>query len=237
MAATFVLASNQTAALSSSLGVLQNIAGATLMTWVKPVTLTGTERMMLYFSTGTANNSSRAAITMRIGTGFRCSGRRLDADTVQTVDSTTVPATGTIYHVAGVLDWTNTALRIYVNGVQENSVTVAGWTGNSSNTASLGAQMACRTAGDNATEIDAILDDPRVYNRVLTANEIQDIASARGRDAVVNGMVERWKLMDNSTGSAITTARSIGSNQGGAVAANSPLYSAALNTSTRRRRH
>ena len=120
MAVDFVLGSLQTAALTSSLGVLRNITGCTLMTWINPTSTAGTEKMMLFFSTGASATNARAAITMRMGTGFRASARRLDANSVSSVDSTTVPTVGTLCHVCGVFEWNNTVMRIYVNGVQEN---------------------------------------------------------------------------------------------------------------------
>jgi len=234
VAVDFVLGSLQTAALTSSLGVLRNITGCTLMTWINPTSTAGTEKMMLFFSTGASATNARAAITMRMGTGFRASARRLDANSVSSVDGTTVPTVGTLCHVCGVFEWNNTVMRIYVNGIQENSLTIAGWTGSSSDTDSSTARMAGRAASDSGTNIGGVLDDVRVYNRALTAQEVQIIANSRGRDSIVNGMVERWKLQHASVGSDMGTAPSIGSNQGGAVGNSTPLIVAALNVSTRR---
>ena len=234
MAVDFVLGSLQNAALSSSLGVLRNIAGCTLMTWINPSSTAGTEKMMLYFSTGASATNARAAITMRMGTGFRMSARRLDANSVSSLDGTTVPTVGALRHVCGVCEWTNQIMRMYVDGVQENSLSISGWTGNSSDTDSSAARMAGRAASDSGTNIGGILDDPRVYNRALTAQEIEIIFNSRGRDSIVNGMVERWKLQHAAVGVGMGTAPSIGSNQGGAVSVNTPLIVGALNVSTRR---
>lgn len=154
-------------------------------------------------------------------------------DGTTSLDSIGSVSTGTLYHVCAVAEWTNQILRLYINGVQNNSVAVAGWTANCSNTASTAATI----GGRSAEYIDATLDDLRAYNRVLTPNEVANIFGARGRDTVVNGMVERWKLMNASIGSSMGTSPSIGSNQGGAVGSNSPLIAASLSTVTRARRH
>lgn len=234
MAATFVVGSTQYATLSSSLGDLRNVTGGSLCAWVKPTTFPTTERFILNFSTGTSTSRSRLSLSMRAsGSSFRTSARRLDANAVTSLDSTSALVAGTLYHVCAVAEYSNAILRLYINGVQNNSVAIAGWTGATSDTASLAATMAARTSTDS---INGVLDDVRVYNRVLSANDVASIYWGGGRDTVVNGMVERWKFMDGALGAVLGTTRSIGSNQGGAVSVNSPVFSEALKVVPRRRR-
>jgi hypothetical protein len=237
MAATLVLASSQYLSMNNSLTATQNQSGVSMCLWVQPVTLTGVERYLMAFTVNGSLTSVRAALSVRSGISYRARSRRLDTDLVSIVDSTTVPATGTKAHICATYGWSTGAMVIYVNGVQENSLALGGWTGNSSNTIAGGSGIGSGPDHSSSTMTDAIFDDIRVYQRVLTANEIRNIASGKGRDSVVNGMFERWKLMGGAIGSIIGTAASIGSNQGGAVATNSPVYSPALGTVTRRRRH
>lgn len=237
MAVNFVLASNQSATLSSSLGDLRNVSGGSLSLWFKATSFPASgERFLLVLANGLSGTSSRLSLSIRPpGSVFRTSSRRLDADAVTSLDSTGVTlTTGVIYHLCAVAEWGSGNLRLYINGVQNNSVAIGGWTGNSSNTASVAATMGTRSASEN---VDGVMDDARVYNRALTVNEVMNIYISKGRDTVVNGMVDRWKLMNNSVGSAMGTCPSIGSNQGGAVAVNTPLIAASLGIVTRSRRH
>lgn len=122
------------------------------------------------------------------------------------------------------------------DGAQENSVAIPGWTANSSNTVAGGGTVCVRPDHTSPTLSNAYIDDLRLYQRELTATEVQIIASARGRDSIVSSMFERWKLMDGATGSVIGTTASIGSNEGGALSTGSPTYYNALSTVTRKRR-
>lgn len=237
MAVNLVSASSMNLNLTSSLSSFQNLTGGTMMCWVSlQGTLPTSEVHLINFSVGTSPNSGRFAITYQGGsTKFRTSARRLDANSVSSINGTTSPTIGTIYHVCATAAYNGTALKIYVNGVQEGTLTVAGWTGSSSNTASQSAKIGS-AATIPGTYVNAHITDVRTYNRVLTANEIEIIYNARGGDSVVNGMLDRWKLMDGANASVIGTARSIGSLQGGAVAVNSPTYVENLRVVTHRRR-
>lgn len=47
---------------------------------------------------------------------------------------------------------------------------------------------------------NAIIEDARVYNRVLAASELQEIYAARGNDRIRNGLLSRWLIYEpNST--------------------------------------
>ena len=238
MAANFVSASSMSLNLTSSLSTFQNVTGGTMMCWVSlQGTLPTSEVHLINFSVGTSTANARLAITyLNTATKFRASARRLDANAVSSVNGTTTPVIGTIYHVCATAAYNGTTLKIYVNGVQEGTLTVAGWTAASSNTASSGARIGARADVAAGGFSNAIITDVRTYNRVLTANEIEIIYNARGGDSVVNGMLDRWKLMDGPLATIIGTSRAIGTLQGAAVAVNSPTYADNLRVVTHRRR-
>ncbi|HKS35608.1 MAG TPA: PQQ-dependent sugar dehydrogenase, partial [Verrucomicrobiae bacterium] len=83
--------------------------------------------------------------------------------------STTVRALNVWYHVAGVYDATAATLDIYVNGVLDNGV-VLGTIPASQADANVNVNIGRRTGG---FYFNGIIDEVRVYNRVLTAAEIQ----------------------------------------------------------------
>lgn len=201
------------------------------MCWVNlQGTLPTTETIIMYFSTGTTTTSIRFGVSFRGQiTRFRAAARRLDANSVSTVDGTTAPVSGTLYHVCAVAAFNSTALRIYVNGVQENSITIAGWTGATSNTASLSAYIASNNTGSYFT---GIITDARTYNRALSAQEVLNIYGARGRDSVVDGMQDRWKMVDNPPGYN-GTPQSIGLLQAWPSQTNNPLFAENMGITSR----
>lgn len=233
MAMNFVGSSSQRLTLGGSLSTFKNVTGGTCMCWVNlQGTLPLTETILMYFSTGTTTTSVRLGISFRgQSTRFRVSARRLDANSVSSLDGTTAPVAGTLYHVCGVAEFNSTSLRIYVNGVQENSLSVASWSGATSNTASLSAYIASNNIGSYVT---ALITDVRTYNRALTAQQIFNIYGSRGRDSIVQGMQDRWKMVDNSVGSS-GNPQSIGLLQGVASQTNNPLYADNMGISSRRR--
>jgi hypothetical protein len=77
---------------------------------------------------------------------------------------------GSWYHLVGVYD--GSAVRIYVNGVQESS---AAFSGNLLQTA----QPLCIGRYGNVGEpVNGLIDDLRLYNRALSATEIQTLFNA-----------------------------------------------------------
>jgi hypothetical protein len=125
------------------------------------------------------------------------------------VQSTTTLASNTLHHVCGVYDTTAALLRMYIDGVQE-ATTATGATG-SVNTQSL-------VIGNGPWPLrvfNGLMEDVRVYNRALTADEVQTIYASRGRDRIVSGLVGRWVMNEGApnTGGAtvfnVQTASSI----------------------------
>ena len=82
--------------------------------------------------------------------------------------STTVPTLGKWYHVVATYDGTNQ--KIYVNGVLENTRGSAGYRAPSITT-----KIARRGQGTNF--INGTLDDVRIYNRALSAAEVQSLSA------------------------------------------------------------
>ena len=88
------------------------------------------------------------------------------------VTSTTVIQTGVWYHVAGT--WDATGLRMYVNGVLENTNGVQNLTrGQSGNPLQIGNQP---TFGPRL--FNGLIDEAEIFNRALTAAEVQAIYNA-----------------------------------------------------------
>ena len=113
--------------------------------------------------------------------------------------STTVPQINIWYHIAATVTPAKYG-EIYVNAVME-----AAGTGTDTpigRTLSIGNRHGA--AANQCT--NGILDDVRVYNRVLSANEIQTIYACGGCDTIVYGLQNRWLLNEGADGVAASGA-------------------------------
>jgi len=78
------------------------------------------------------------------------------------------------------------------------------------------------------------LYDIRIYNRILSANEILTIYNSKGMDSIVYGMIHRWMMNEQSPGIAFSgsgAAKDIGANQLNLTAYTGPpayIYDASL---------
>ena len=137
-----------------------------------------------------------------------------------TIGTTTI-ATGTWFHIAGTYD--GTTLRIYVNGVEENSNTITG-----GNLRSVAAPVRIGSgSGDGEEPMDGILDDARIYDRALSADEILTIYNSRGRDGIALNLKARYLLNEGAPGVAASGAGVIkdsGPNGLDGTPANSPIW-------------
>ena len=116
--------------------------------------------------------------------------------------STTVPVLGVWYHVTATVDATKFG-QIFVNGVLEAS--------------GIGADTATGTVlsignrnGAAASQCtNGVLDDVRVYTRILNNTEIETIFACRGSDSIYYGLQNRWTLNEGPDSIAASGAGTI----------------------------
>lgn len=184
-------------AITGTLNQLQNVAGATLMAWVLPEAV---DTIFLEFEVGGGGGAPRLSAGLDAVPNWFGNGRRLDGDVTSTTTDGAA-ALGALTHVAVVADYVNGTLDDYVNGALAATTSPGGWAGNSSNTASntasIGSQLSAPLDGDVA--------DARVYSRALSPLEIATIFESRGRDSILLGMANRWKLIESPPGVAFAT--------------------------------
>jgi hypothetical protein len=138
--------------------VLDLTTAMTLEAWVNPATLSNWRTIMLKESTGGlayglyAHDGSRPAAYIHVGANDV--GRQ----------GTATLAANTWTHVAATYD--GTTLRLYINGVQVSSSAVSG--------SMLTTTGALRIGGNGpwGEYFSGLIDEVRVYSRVLTAAEI-----------------------------------------------------------------
>jgi hypothetical protein len=235
VAANFILASSQSLNLGSSLTSFNNVTEATIMAWVQLSSLPSSDLTIMAFSTSNSTSTARCSILYRGPSSvFRAVGRRQVYDSSVTVSSTTIPTSSEIYHVCAVFQYNAQILRMYINGIQESTTVAPTWTGATSASNSLRARIAA--TGSGASFFNGAITDARTYNRALTSQEIYNIYTSRGRDTIVVGLLDRWKLMQGPPGSVINIGdpRSVGSLQGIATPLGSPTWAENLGVSTRK---
>jgi hypothetical protein len=107
--------------------------------------------------------------------------------------STTIPTTNVWYHITGTVNATKFA-QIYVNSILEGSGTGADTAPGT--TLSIGNRNGA--AANQCT--NGILDDIRIYTKILRLDEIQTIFACRGSDSIYYGLQNRWLLDEGAEG-------------------------------------
>ena len=162
-----------------------NLTTFTLAAWVRPNFTNGTGSQAnaqilghplsdtsavdpyLYYNIGT-DSSSPAKFVTRISTGI--------AGSLTSVTGTTSIALGTPYHVAATYD--GTALRLYVNGIQDGSSSPSITVGSGSTYTYMGSFL--NNLGGTDWWLGHI-GDTRIYNRALSATEVWQLFAPQTR--------------------------------------------------------
>lgn len=188
----------------------------TIMAWVRILAFNATT-----FSGPPNTNGGTVFTTRHIGTNrspTMCysilSGTRKlifchDSDAVALgASGATALSLNTVYHFTGTFLSTNVGTfkgswDCYLNGVKDNAAT---------NNFSLAGVVTLPHTGANwdiahnnpwsDSESNNELWDLRVYQRLLSANEILTVYNARGHDGIVNGLVGRWEYNELGENSA-----------------------------------
>ncbi len=102
------------------------------------------------------------------------------------------------------MDFDGSTLRIFVDGVLSNSVSLPGTIFSSSR--NLGLAGYDDGGGTTASELDGDLEDFRYYNRILDVKEWATINKVRGLDGIVHGLVTQWPINERPKGTVITAS-------------------------------
>jgi hypothetical protein len=75
---------------------------------------------------------------------------------------------------------------------------------------------------------NGIIDDVRIYNRVLTASEVATIYACRGSDSIYYGCLDRWLLNEGSKRTIISGSNIIkdmvGAQHGSPIGSPAPTW-------------
>jgi hypothetical protein len=194
--------------VGTALTYLNAKAAVTLSLWAN---LDVSAAMVLEsLSTGASGSLARAEVSTSVGPGNNFTCRNADGDAGSSLSGASTFSTGSWFHIAATYkcDVTRTII-IYRNGVQVDTGTAASATG-SAFSATNSLQGALGVDSDLATGwFNGKLEDCRVYDRVLTPNEILTIFQSKGRDGIAFGLLARWGLNELAPG-ATAVVKNIG---------------------------
>lgn len=185
----------------------------------------------LWFYLNTVNNPERLlgsddAWEIRITQGWTPGSNRLANELFSSntfppnpTCSTTVMSASTWYFAVCTATF-NVSANIYLNGVLEATGTCVDTP--TGTTFSIGNRNGS-AAGEGT---DGVIDDVRVYDRILTAEEVGTIYACRGVDNIINGLLYRWLMNEGAEGSIMSGSDSIKDIVGGkhGTPVGSPVY-------------
>ncbi len=148
-----------------------------------------------YWQLSTTDSGSNRYLRMRIKAG---------GTTTTLADSSVNLATGTWYLATGTYDNASGMMRLYLDGVEVASTAHAVGGALDTNPA---VSVALGANGTAERFFNGILDDVRIYNRALGANEIQDYYDASAPQAPgYTEVYEPWSALNDSTWEVVDLA-------------------------------
>lgn len=142
----------------------------TVAAWVTPMSNTGRNDFVTRWDFGGASNRTFNLLHGTTNGKFQFYIENT-ADVIQNSGvSTTSISVGTLYHVVGMCDGAN--IRLFVNGVQENS---AAQTGTLNWSTGPSVQIGSDTADTFPHHFNGFIHDVRIYNRALKADEVASL--------------------------------------------------------------
>ncbi len=216
----FVAASNEYVEIGDVAPL--NITGSaiTLSAWVKIASTTAEKKVIAKWS------DSAGAFSYLLSVGGAGNNKLVMAVATpgQTTSvGTTSMSVGTWHHLVGTYD--GTTMRVYLDGVEDDTSPA---TGNiNSTTAPVRIGIGSGTVPEQP--LDGSIDDARIYDRVLSADEIAMIfaENVRGHDGIIVALQARFTFMEKGPGATASGAdvQDIGPNSLATTSVNTPTYS------------
>jgi hypothetical protein len=212
MAVRFPGGNNNFISMTAANTVTKNQSALSLMAWVQFDQINQLQTIAVY-TTPTAGNT-RFSIKMVATGALEIACRALDADALTSIltSSTTLITRGLWYHFAGVVSYTAPAsAAIYLNGELQPLAPFTNNLGGSATSNTNGVLQRIGSSANLNTEIfGGVIEDVRLYQRVLGAAEIMTIYSARGADRILQGLGNRYMLKELGQGQNVAAADNIG---------------------------
>lgn len=183
-----------------------------VFSWIKTST-TGVRQAIFSFGQGGSLNNNKAAYL------YVSTGNLPKLDLAQVAGPTgTVTLTDNVWHLVGVVNNAGT-MQLYVDGKADGASQAM------SPIIALGLVRTARSLnGDSAFAFTGLIDEPRIYQRALTATEITELYL--GFEPATTNLLGLWRFNE---GTGITAADESGAANDG-VLTNSPTWSTTVPT-------
>jgi hypothetical protein len=200
--------------LPGPITVTKNRGALCGMAWVRFDLISAANTKVFGYSVGTSATSSRFTLQWVTATPgqLRVAGRALDADPQCFLETTTVLTRGPWFHVVGMIDYAENFGYLYIDGELDLAGALTNTLGAAAtaNTNSLAARWGAHEgtgAGDQG--MSGLIEDGRLYSRILGPAEIKTIYTGEGKDGIVDGLLHRYPFNDQGPGVALTTTMNV----------------------------
>jgi hypothetical protein len=190
---------------------LNAAAGGTITAWINTTRVSGLDQSIAGVAIGPAggtSNSSRLRLGIAGGAPFLI-GRNLDGVSPTTVTAGSAVTANTWTHVAGTYDCVPRLATLYINGVSVGSGIFTNSTAaNFSATNTKNGAFGSGVLGTD-TWFDGQIADVRLYQAVLTADELRTMWAMRAHDGIrrTAGVLQlRYRFDEAAAGIVATTA-------------------------------
>lgn len=113
------------------------------------------------------------------------------------------------HHAAGVRDTGAVLNRIYLDGAQAGTTAITGSSSGSLDNSDPFLIGAYNSGSGPERFMDGLIEDVRQYSRALSADEILNIYTMRGRDGIVEDLVVRYLMNEFPAGAPVSVAGSV----------------------------
>lgn len=192
--------SNESIQWPNNLSIVQGGSTATFCCWIDTRDDTGSGRIFVTsIDGGSGQGSTRLGITHEsngtIGGFARDSTNNLE------IGYSTGTVTEDVWtHIAVIVDIANDEMHFYIDGEFDSTDTSPTWSGTTFGTGTNANTAIASEENDGTPRYKGQLDDLRVYNRALSADEIKTIFTARGSDRIIEGLTFRVPFREDTEG-------------------------------------
>lgn len=139
--------------------------------------------------------------------------RAADGDTLSSfISGATALSPGSWRHVVATLDYATKTPKMYINGVNfalTGTNNLSGTATSATNT--VAAKFCCSIANNISERYLGLIEDVRLYQRIISIGEAMTMYTAKGMDGIVQGLAMRYPLNDQGEGQTAVGPINIGS--------------------------
>lgn len=156
---------------ASALGMIRNVAGATMFAVVK-YPANSVLNVSFFISNNTSAGSARGSLSQEITNKLQTAGRRLDADSFESALSTATITNTFLIH-SGIVNYATAKAFNYINGALDGTDDPFQTAGNTSNTDSN--NITIGATGTPTAYLNGDIAEIIVYNRALNTSELAQV--------------------------------------------------------------